>query len=220
MVKRKMETLSRQWYQKFRWFISSEGFLVVAGKDAVSNEVLVKKHASPEDPVFHADITGAPFVVIKSEGKQPSEHTLQQAAQFAVSYSRAWRENMGAADAYWVTPDQLSKSGPSGEYVAHGAFAVAGKRNWIRNVSLKLAVGVVITDTVKFIGGPVEAVAKKTNTFILIVPGDLTGKEILQQVLRALTAKLSKEMREKAGKTSIEQIREFIPFTKGRLLSV
>jgi hypothetical protein len=46
----------------------------------------------------------------------------------------------------------------------------------------------------------------------------LAGKELLQQVLRALTLKLSKEQREKAGKMGIEQVREFVPYTTGRLV--
>ena len=45
LAKTKVEMENRQWYEKFRWFTSSEGFLVVAGKDTVSNEVLIKKYS-------------------------------------------------------------------------------------------------------------------------------------------------------------------------------
>ena len=69
LAKRKVETENKEWYEKFRWFTSSDGFLVVAGKDTVSNEVLVKKYATQEDAVFHAEISGAPFVVVKAEGR-------------------------------------------------------------------------------------------------------------------------------------------------------
>jgi predicted ribosome quality control (RQC) complex YloA/Tae2 family protein len=216
LVKRRVT--SKEWYEKFRWFLSSDGFLVVAGKDAVSNEVLVKKHAEPDDVVFHADITGAPFVVVKTGGKQPSEQVLREAGEFAAAFSRAWREGFGSADVYWVKPSQLSKSRPSGEYVSHGAFAVSGKRSWMRNVPLKLAVGVVENGEVRFVGGPVEAVKAKTKTYVTIVPGDAAGKELLNQVLRALMLRLPKEQREKAGKVSIERIREFVPYAKGRLV--
>jgi predicted ribosome quality control (RQC) complex YloA/Tae2 family protein len=216
LVKRKVKR--KEWYEKFRWFRSSDGFLVVAGKDAVSNEVLVKKYAGQDDAVFHADVTGAPFVVVKTEGKAPSEQALREAGEFAAAFSRAWREGAGSADVYWVKPSQLSKSGPSGEYVPHGAFAVSGKRNWMRSVPLKLAIGVVGNGKVSFIGGPVEAVKAKTKAYVTIVPGDLAGKEFLQQVLQALMVKLPKEQREKAGKTAIEQVREFVPYTKGTLI--
>jgi predicted ribosome quality control (RQC) complex YloA/Tae2 family protein len=216
LVKRKVE--SKQWYEKFRWFTSSDGFLIVAGKDAVSNEVLVKKYAAADDAVFHADITGAPFVVVKTEGKQPSEQALREAGEFAAAFSRAWREGFGSADVYWVKPAQLSKSGPSGEYVPHGAFAVNGKRNWLRNLPLRIAVGVIDDDAVNFVGGAEEAVKTKAKTYVVLEPGDAEGKELLKQVLQALMVKLPREQREKVGKASIEQIREFVPYTKARII--
>jgi predicted ribosome quality control (RQC) complex YloA/Tae2 family protein len=215
LFKRKVKR--KEWYEKFRWFISSDGFLVVAGKDAVSNEVLVKKHAKPEDPVFHADITGASFVVVKTEGKASSEQVLREAGEFAAAYSRGWREGVGSADVYWVKPEQLSKSGPSGEYVPHGAFAVMGKRNWMRGVPLQLAVGVVGDEKVRFVGGPVEAVKAKTKAYIILFPGDMVGKKFLSQILQALELKLPKEQRDTVKKVSLEQIRELVPYTKGRI---
>jgi predicted ribosome quality control (RQC) complex YloA/Tae2 family protein len=209
---------TKEWFEKFRWFTSSEGFLVVAGKDSVSNEVLIKKYTNSYDVVFHAEIMGSPFVVIKTEGKEPGEQTLKEAAEYAAAFSRAWRENMGSADVYWIKPEQLSKSGPSGESVSHGAFAVVGKRNWLRGTPLKMAIGIVEGEPEdEFIGGPVDTVKSKTKTFVVLSPGDLTGKDLLKIILRSLTLKLPKEQREKLGKTSIEAIREFVPYTKGHL---
>lgn len=217
LAKRKEAMESKQWYEKFRWFTSSDGFLVVAGKDTVSNEVIVKKYTTQEDVVFHAEITGAPFVVVKAEGKPISEQALREAAEFAASYSRAWRENAGTADVYWVKVDQLSKSGPSGESVPHGAFFVVGKRNWYRNTPLRVAVGIIVNEEPAYVGGPLDAVKAKTKAYVVIQPGDYQGKELLKQVLKSLTLQLSKDEREKAGKTSIEQVREFVPYTKGAI---
>jgi len=217
LSKRKVELENKEWFEKFHWFTSSDGFLVVAGKDTVSNEVLVKKYAAQEDVVFHAEVSGAPFVVVKAEGKTISEQTLHEAGEFAASFSRAWRENAGSADVYWVKVDQLSKSGPSGESVPHGAFAVVGKRNWTRNVPLKTAVGIIVNEETSYVGGPVDAVKAKTKSYIVLLPGDTQGKDLLKQILKTLMLKLPKEQREKAGKTSIEQIREFVPYTKGAI---
>jgi hypothetical protein len=143
---------------------------------------------------------------------------LCEAGEFAAAFSRAWREGFGSAEVYWVKPEQLSKSGPSGEHVSHGAFAVSGKRNWMRSVPLKLAIGVVADGEVRFVGGPVEAVKAKTKAYVTIGPGDVASKELLKQILRALMLKLPKEQREKVGKASIERIREFVPYAKGRLV--
>jgi predicted ribosome quality control (RQC) complex YloA/Tae2 family protein len=209
-----------EWFEKFRWFKSSDGFLVVGGKDAVSNEILIKKYTEPSDVVFHADVVGAPFVVVKSEGKQPSEQCLKEAAEFAAAYSRGWREGFATVDVYWVKPEQLSKAGPSGEYVPHGAFVVSGKRNWIRNTPLRVAIGVIVnyeTGEVNFFGGPVDAVKAKTKNYILIVPDEQSGKELFKQVLKKLAEKVPKELREKIQKASFEEIRDFIPYGKGRI---
>ncbi|MCJ7431801.1 NFACT family protein [Candidatus Bathyarchaeota archaeon] len=211
----------KEWFEKFRWFVSSDGFLVVAGKDATSNEVLVKKYTEDKDVVFHADIVGAPFVVVKTEGKKPSEQCLREAGEFAAAFSRGWREGFGSVDVYWVRPEQLSKGGPSGESVAHGAFVVRGERNWMRGTPLRIAVGVAISDResrARISGGPVEAVRAKLNAYVVIVPGDVEGKELFNRVLTSLGRKLPRELRETVLNVSIEEIREFIPYGKGRIL--
>ncbi len=208
----------KKWFEKFRWFISSDGFLVIAGRDATSNEVLIKKHAENGDIVFHADIVGAPFVVIETQGRQPSEQCLHEAGEFAAAYSRGWREGFGSVDVYWVSPKQLSKTGSSGESVGHGAFVVRGGRNWLRGVTLKLAVGVVEEDgAVRFIGGPVNSVKIKTQNYVIIVPGALTSKELFKRILGLVTRKIPKDMQRKILRISVEEIRDFIPFGKGNL---
>jgi len=212
----------KEWFEKFRWFTSSNGVLVVAGRDAVTNEVLVKKHTQEDESVFHADIVGAPFVVVKTEGKVPREEDLREAGEFAAAFSKGWRENFGATDVYWVRPSQLSKTGPSGESVGHGAFVVRGERNWQRGTPLKLAIG-AITDpdgSIKFVGGPIASVQAKTQAYVIIVPGDLTGKELFRCILSSLAEKMSKEVREKMLKVSVEMIRDFVPYGRGRLLEL
>jgi predicted ribosome quality control (RQC) complex YloA/Tae2 family protein len=218
LVKRRIR--HKEWFEKFRWFVSSDGLLVVAGKDAVSNEVLIKKHAEDDDIVFHADMVGAPFVVVKTEGKEPSEQCLREAGEFAAAFSRGWREGFGSVDVYWVKPEQLSKGGPSGESVPRGGFVVRGERNWMRNVPLRIAIGVSVNEEegwMRIGGGPVDAVRAKADVYVVVVPGDVAGKELLRRVLRGLTVKLPKELREIVAKASVEAVREFIPFGKGRI---
>jgi predicted ribosome quality control (RQC) complex YloA/Tae2 family protein len=217
LAKRKVKR--KGWFEKFRWFVSSEGFLVVGGKDAVSNDVLIKKHTESEDVVFHADVVGAPFVVVKTKGKKLSERTFGEVAEFAAVFSRGWREGYGSMDVFYVKPEQLSKGAPSGMFVRRGAFMVRGKRNWVRGVPLRTAVGVVVqNDTLRFVGGPADVVKAKTNTYVIIEPGDLRGKELFRHVLGVLAEKMPKELRKRLLKASAEEIRKFIPFSKGRVL--
>jgi predicted ribosome quality control (RQC) complex YloA/Tae2 family protein len=219
LVKRKIKR--KEWFEKFRWFVSSDGFLVVAGKDAVSNEVLIKKYTTADDIIFHADIIGAPFVVVKTEGKMPSEQCLREAGEFAAAFSRGWREGFATADVYWVKPDQLSKGGPSGEHVPHGGFVVRGERNWMRNVPLRIAIGVSVNEEegwARIGGGPVDAVKAKADAYVIVVPGDFAGKDLFKHVLRSLAGKVSKEVCEAILELSVEAIREYIPYGKGTVL--
>jgi hypothetical protein len=105
------------WFEKFFWFISSENYIVIGGRDAHQNELIVKRewewcvcvcvkggaalttHAPPKgylrkgDIYVHADLHGATSCVIKqkipSVGDVPPS-TLSQAGMFSICRSAAW----------------------------------------------------------------------------------------------------------------------------------
>jgi predicted ribosome quality control (RQC) complex YloA/Tae2 family protein len=191
VVKRKKETRNERqwWFERFRWFISTEGNIIVAGRDASSNDLVVKKYLAEGDRYAHADIHGAPSCVIKSRGihdeKLPiSEKTLEEACRFAASYSRAWNQ-FGEASAYWVLPEQVSKTPESGEYVPKGGFIIRGKRNYHR-CTLEVAVGLIsLGEKETLMGGPVTAVAARAEKgYIILVPGTTKKSAIAQQLAR------------------------------------
>jgi predicted ribosome quality control (RQC) complex YloA/Tae2 family protein len=206
--------VKREWYEKFRWFNSSEGFLTLIGKDASTNEILIKKYMEPNDIVFHSEFQGSPFVLIKTYGKQPSEKTLQEAAQAAASYSKAWKYGLSSLDVYWVNPNQITKKTPSGEYIKKGAFMIYGQRNYIKGVPLKLAIGLLISEgnNVKVIGGPIEAIKSQTNIYVKIIPGKTKAGKLAKQILSKLSKKyyeiFKKELK---GKININEVQNFIP---------
>jgi predicted ribosome quality control (RQC) complex YloA/Tae2 family protein len=188
--KKEVKHVKQWWFERFRWFISTEGNLVVAGRDASSNDLVVKKYLSDGDRYAHADIHGAPSCVIKSRGmndeKLPiSEKTLEEACVFAASYSRAWNQ-FGEASAYWVLPEQVSKTPESGEYVPKGAFIIRGKRNYIR-CRLEVAVGLIpVGNEEKLMGGPLTAVtARAVKGYAILTPGVTKKSEIAQKLVKA-----------------------------------
>ena len=208
----------KAWYEKFRWFHSSDGFLVIGGRDATTNEILVKKHMEPHDIVFHADILGAPFVLIKTGGKTPPERTIRESAQLAASYSRAWREMLSAVDVYWVTPEQVNKSPPSGQYLRKGAFMIHGSKNFVRGVPLRVAIGVKMKEEeVRIVGGPVESIVNQTNVYVELIPGDQKSSGLAKQIRRLLAERASKALRKRILKISIEEIQRFIPLARGKI---
>lgn len=173
-----------KWYEKLRWFLSSDGFMVIGGRDANTNEMVVKKYMENNDIYLHSDIHGAPSVVIKSEGREIPETTIEEAASFAASFSSAWTKGFGSQDVYWVRPDQVSKTPQSGEFVAKGAFIIRGARNYIRAATLLIAVGMVDYDGKRLMAGPLDAVKKYTDNYIIIKPGYTKKEALAREILR------------------------------------
>jgi predicted ribosome quality control (RQC) complex YloA/Tae2 family protein len=208
----------KAWYEKFRWFISSDGFLVIGGRDATTNEIIIKKHTEPTDIVFHADIAGAPFVVIKIEGKTPSEQTIHEAAQLAASYSKAWRELFHAIDVFWVHPDQLSKSPPPGQYLEKGSFIIHGKKNYLRKIPLSIAIGIIIKENqTTVVGGPTEFVKKQTTHYVEVIPGQESSSSLARHIRKLMVEKAPAEWRKQILVTPLEEIQKFIPSGKGAI---
>jgi predicted ribosome quality control (RQC) complex YloA/Tae2 family protein len=215
-----LKARKRAWYEKFRWFNSSESLLVIGGRDAVTNEILIKKYMESQDIVLHADIIGAPFVLIKTEGKTPTEQTLMESAQFAASYSRAWKETLGTIDVYWVKPEQVSKSPSSGQYIQRGAFIIRGTKNYIRNIPLQITIGIKTEEEyMKIIGGPVEAIAKQANAYVKIVPGKLTSSKLAKKLRVMLASKFPEFLQKRVLEIPLEEIQRFIPLGEGEIKS-
>jgi predicted ribosome quality control (RQC) complex YloA/Tae2 family protein len=208
----------REWFEKYRWFHSSDGFLVIGGRDATTNEILIKKRMEPEDIVFHAEIIGSPFVLIKTAGKTATEQTINEAAQLAASYSRAWREMLSAINVYWIYPDQVSKTPPSGQSIQKGSFMIRGTKNFVRGVPLQVAVGVKTdNDMIMIIGGPVTAIAQQTSAYVEIIPGDQKSGQLAKKIRHLLSTKVNKELKRNVTSIPIEEIQRFIPSGRGKL---
>jgi len=208
----------KAWYEKFRWFYSSDGFLVLGGRDATTNEILIKKHMELRDIVFHADILGAPFVLIKTGGKTPPERTIRESAQLAASYSRAWREMLSAVDVYWVTPEQVNKSPPSRQYLKKGAFMIHGSKNFVRGVPLRVAIGVKMKkEETIVVGGPVEATANQTKISVEIIPGERKSSELAKRIRQAWAGRVSETSKKKILQIPLEEIQRFIPLGRGKI---
>lgn len=143
-IPKKKKKRSKQWFEIYHWFRSSEDFLVISGRDTRTNEKIVKKHLKEHDLYLHADFYGAPSTIIKIEGEEkPTDTTIREAASFAVSFSRGWAAGMANGSAYWVYPSQVSKTPESGEFIATGSWVIRGKRNYVIDVPLALEIGLV-----------------------------------------------------------------------------
>uniref|UniRef100_A0A8C5ATJ5 Nuclear export mediator factor n=1 Tax=Gadus morhua TaxID=8049 RepID=A0A8C5ATJ5_GADMO len=119
------------WFEKFLWFISSENYLVIAGRDQQQNEMIVKRYLRAGDIYVHADLHGATSCVIKNPSGIPiPPRSLTEAGTMAVCYSAAWDAKV-ITSAWWVHHHQVSKTAPTGEYLTTGSFMIRGKKNYM-----------------------------------------------------------------------------------------
>ncbi|KNE61040.1 hypothetical protein AMAG_06796 [Allomyces macrogynus ATCC 38327] len=143
------------WFEKFHWFITSENYLVLGGKDMHQNETLVKRYLRPGDVYVHADLHGAPSVIVKNLGAKSDNEsgpgqgwpeippsTLAQAGTMALCQSRAWDSKI-VTSAWWVWWHQVSKTAPTGEYVSTGSFIIRGRKNMLPPAQLVYGLGIL-----------------------------------------------------------------------------
>lgn len=172
------------WFERYKWFITTGGRLVLAGRDAKTNDQLVKKHLKPEDRYAHADIHGAPSVVIK-EGSQADEEELREACIFALCHSKAWNAGVREGSAYWVLPDQVSKQPQAGEFVPRGAFIIRGKRNYFHHLPLEMGVGEIeYQGERKIMCAPRNTAETLCKRLLVIVPGKTSKNEFSAMAAR------------------------------------
>ena len=184
----------KKWFEKFYWFYSTDDFLILAGRDARSNEVLVKKYLEPTDLFFHCELPGSAHIIIKNDSKKIiPDSTKKQAAQLAGIYSDSWRQGHASSDVYSVNPEQVSKQAPSQESLGKGAFMIYGKKNYFRNTSLDFAIGLQKeNDEFVVIAGPLDAIKSKALILVELKPTKSKSKssDLAKKILKFFVFKL------------------------------
>ncbi|MFH1682471.1 MAG: NFACT RNA binding domain-containing protein, partial [Candidatus Woesearchaeota archaeon] len=138
---------------------------------------IIKKHMDKDDIVFHTDMPGSPFFIIKN-GAEAGEATIQETAIATACYSKAWKLGFSTAEVFSVQPEQVTKEAKSGEYMGKGSFMIYGKRNYF-NPKLEYALGLVEEE---IIGGPVAAVSKKTKNYLMVLPGEEKKSNLAKKI--------------------------------------
>lgn len=181
----------KEWYENFRWFFTSSGFLVVGGRDATTNEIVIKKHVDKDDIIFHTDMSGSPFMVLKTGGKKPEDIDIEEVGQYTASFSNAWKLGLSSSEVFYVNPDQVSKEAKAGEYMSKGSFMIYGKRTFL-NPLVKLAVGLV-DDRIEC--SVPSALKTRTKELVEIVPGDTKKSDIAKKIRKLIGGDLDEIIR-------------------------
>ncbi len=168
-----------EWFHKFRWFFTSSNHLAVGGRDADSNEIIIKKHTDATDVVFHTELPGSPFFVLKVPKNQNAPlDVYEEVAQLTAVYSRAWKEGYASATVFYVKPEQVSKHANSGEFIGKGSFMIRGEKTFL-HPKVELCIGV---ESGRVIVGTLRSIRTKTKDFVRIVPGRAKPSEIAKEV--------------------------------------
>ena len=210
------EIRKKNWYERYRWFYTSDGYLVIGGRDAASNSAVVRKHLVKNDKIFHADIFGSPFFIIKNAENAP-DTSMNEVAHATVCFSRAWREGLYGVSAYWVNPEQVKKSAPSGEFLPKGSFTIEGQRNFINSGNLKLSVGIIPQDDGHVLTcGPYETIKKNSICYAIIEPD---GAEMVETA-KKIRIEFSKIHEEITKKINIDDFVRVMPSGKSQIKEV
>ena len=214
---------SKQWYERYRWFVTSDGYLVIGGRDASSNSAIIRKYMTDNDIIFHAEIHGSPFFLVKNVNNQEKQDSsyVEEAAQATVSFSRAWKDGLSSGDAYWVFPNQVKKGAPTGQFLPKGSFVIEGKRNFCRGIELKLSIGLVqIEKKYSIVCGPLNAVRKRSLVFTSLLPGGTDSmnlaKKVKSEFVRAIS-EFDQSLAEYCKKISLDEFIRMLPTGQSKI---
>jgi len=220
------EQASKEWYERYRWFITTDGLLVIGGRDASSNSALIRKHLTEHDIVFHAEVHGSPFFIIKNAAafattkEESIDSSLHQVAQATISFSRAWKDGLSSADAYWVLPQQVKRGAPTGQFLPKGSFVIEGKRNYLKGVELRLAIGIMyLNNRETLVCGPEEAIKKYSAFYGVLMQGGMDPMNAAKKV-KSEFVKISNEntkIAESVKHMSLDEFVRALPTGQSRL---
>ncbi|KAJ3359362.1 hypothetical protein HDU91_004953 [Kappamyces sp. JEL0680] len=124
------------WFEKFLWFLSSENYLVVGGKDAAQSEILVTRYLAKGDFYVHADMEGAASVIVKKADDSMADVVPP------TTLLQAWDSKI-LTSAFWAHHDQVTKLSYAGDSLPPGMFNIKGKKNYLPPVQLVYGIGLL-----------------------------------------------------------------------------
>ncbi|KAF9696424.1 hypothetical protein EKO04_005365 [Ascochyta lentis] len=136
----------QQWFEKYIYFVSSDGYMVLGGKDAQQNEIIYRRYLRKGDVYVHSDLKGSIPMIIKNNPNTPDApippSTLSQAGNLSVCTSEAW-DSKAVMSAWWVLADGVTKTGQTGEFLPPGVFNIKGKKEFLPPAQLIVGLGVM-----------------------------------------------------------------------------
>ena len=216
------------WFEQFNWFYTSDNLLFISGKTAEQNELIVGRYMDSMDIYIHSEVFGSGSGVLKNPSKlnitESNPSSLIEVGMFIIAHTKAW--STGVPDsAYWVKPEQVSKTPESGEYLTKGSFIIRGHKNSIPVHKMEMGFGIlfkvlgydgfksctIITDQIEY---AIPVLSTYSSIFeykfrVKIISGKQKIKKILQDVIGSFLKKSNlyeKEAIKKISNDSIQKV--------------
>jgi hypothetical protein len=143
----KVEKRKPYWFEKFH-FVPLNNYIVIGGKNAQQNEIIVKKHLT--NLYFHCSVQGGSSVALEPQkivvDGLVNVDNSEIAALVSLCMSKCWDARV-VQPVFSVAADQVSKSAPTGEFITKGSFVIRGKKNEINVFRLEYGVGILFRIT-------------------------------------------------------------------------
>lgn len=184
----KIELTTSNWYQKYHWWFTKNGFLVVGGRNVDDNEKLVKTYMKVTDYYFHTEESGSgSFILItdteNAKKSTPDEIDFDETAEGVLALSKQWNSSYTSGEVYYVKGDQVSKTPNSGEYITKGSFIIRGKRNFVKVTGCTLGYGLYKQNQLML--APYRIINRLNSGKVKIIPSSKKTKgKILSNLIK------------------------------------
>ncbi len=160
-------------YKKYKWFFTKSGKLVVGGKNAESNDSLLRelKKTKEDYVVMHTKSPGSPFCAIISNIKEVNKSDIEECAIFTGCFSKAWKQNLEKTSVDIFNLSQLNKS----SIMKSGTWSVTGK---IQTQIVKLELVLIMQE--KFIRAVPKITANKKEIIVYVCSGKIDKAEAVK----------------------------------------
>ncbi len=164
---------------KYRWFYTSSGKLVVGGKNAGQNDELMKKIINSNQNYFvmHTSHPGSPFSVLMEDIEKISKKDLRECAIFTGCFSRAWKEKKKKTEVHLFNSKNIFKK----RGMKVGTWGVSEKISEMK-IDLKLA----LIKQKKVYRVVPEISAKKSEILLKVCPGKIDKVKSLDKFKKEL----------------------------------
>ncbi|VEU22113.1 DEKNAAC103133 [Brettanomyces naardenensis] len=189
---------TKYWFEKFYWFISNDGYLCIAGKDAIQIDSIYYRYLDNEtDFLVSNNLDNALKVVVKNpyKNKEVPPSTLYQAGVYSLTTTKAWESKMSTSP-WFVKGKGVSKKDFDGSILPPGLLNVSKEKTYLPPSPMVMGLGLLWVPDDETRKKYKESKLARDDEFGLEYADAKEGKKVKAEELATMLKKL-REGREK-----------------------